>query len=303
MEMIPQILLFETIFNIMEKPFDKQISLEDFKSEISNNIISFMNSSELFNGTDFIAVFLSSDNLEPKEQLKKGISAIDLGNCTQIIKKHYNISEDENLIIVNMESKNNKNNIDNDDSSFDIGKNNQIEIYDFSGRKLDLSVCKEGIKIMKYIKDVEKLDIQSAFNLANIGVDVFNASDDYFNDICHNYENSDGKDIIIKDRRNDIYQNVSFCQKGCKYNGIDYDLVTANCICDSSFLQNNIEYNNTKEENNKEEKLNFRELKESILLNLFNFNINVLYCYNLVFNLKLLKRNIGFFCMVFLFFL
>ena len=262
-----------------------------------------MNSSELYNGTDFIAVFLSSDNLEPKEQLKKGISAIDLGNCTKIIKEHYNISEDENLIIVNMESKNNKDNIGNDDSSFDIGKNNQIEIYDFSGRKLDLSVCQEGIRIMKYIKDVEKLDIQSAFNLANIGVDVFNASDDYFNDICHNYENSDGKDIIIKDRRNDIYQNVTFCQKGCKYNGIDYDLVTANCICDSSFLQNNLEHNNTKEENNKEEKLNFRELKESILLNLFNFNINVLYCYNLVFNLKLLKRNIGFFCMIFLFFL
>ena len=45
-----------------------------------------MNSSSLINGSDFIAVVLSSDEIEPKEQIKKGISAIDLGNCTEQIK-------------------------------------------------------------------------------------------------------------------------------------------------------------------------------------------------------------------------
>ena len=297
-----------TFNNVSEKQYIKKISLEEFKSDLSNNIKTLLNSSEPFNGSDFMAIVLSSDNFEPKEQLKKGISAVDLGNCIKIIKDHYNISEDENLIIVNMESKNTKNKIDNNDNSLDIRKNTQIEIYDFSGNKLDLSVCKEDIKIIQYIKDIEELDIQSAINLANIGVDVFNASDDYFNDICHNYENNKGKDIIIKDRRNDIYQNVSFCQIGCKYYGIDYTYFAANCICNSSFLQSNIENNNnnnnkTNEENNNEEKLNFSDLKESILSNLFNFNINVIYCYNVVFNLKLLKHNIGFFTMIFLFFL
>ena len=65
-----------------------------------------MNNSSIINGSDFIAVFLTTDKMEPEEQIKKGISAIDLGGCTQIIKGYYNISENESLIILNMESKN-----------------------------------------------------------------------------------------------------------------------------------------------------------------------------------------------------
>ena len=69
-----------------------------------------MNSSSLINGSDFIAVVLSSDEIDPKEQIKKGISAIDLGNCTEQIKEYYNISKDESLIILNMESKRDESN-------------------------------------------------------------------------------------------------------------------------------------------------------------------------------------------------
>ena len=95
--------------------------------------------------------------------------------------------------------------------SFNLGKNAQVEVYDSLGNKLDLSVCKENIKIMKYIGDVEELNIDSAKSLANQGVDVFNANDDFFNDICQSYDNNNGTDIVIKDRRADIYQNASFC--------------------------------------------------------------------------------------------
>ena len=55
---------------------------------------------------------------------------------------------------------------------------------------------------MQYIKDVKELNIEESIKLADKGIDVFNANDVYFNGICH--ENIDGKDIIIKDRRNDI---------------------------------------------------------------------------------------------------
>ena len=217
-------------------PIGQNTSSSEFKSQISNNITAFVNSSKVYNGSDFIAVILTTDDLDPKEQLKKGISAIDLGNCTQTIKEHYNISDDESLIVLNMESKKNESSKKEDDKSFDLGKNVQIEVYDKSGRKLNLSIC-EDIKVMKYIGDVEELDIQSAMNLASKGIDVFNPTDDYFNDICKNYDNNDGKDIIIQDRRTDIYQNVSFCQKGCEYDGMNYELMTANCICDSNSLQ------------------------------------------------------------------
>ena len=287
------------------KTFDQTTSSTEFKSQITKNITNYLNSSTLINGSDFIAVIFSSDNLDPKEQLKKGISAIDLGNCTQTLKEHYNISNEESLIILNMESKRNESKEEDkndNDKSFDLGKNVQVEVYDMSGRKLDLSVCKENIKVMKYIGDVEELNIDSAMSLGEKGIDVFNASDEFFNDICHNYNNTDGIDIIIKDRRTDIYQNVSFCQDGCTYTGMDYELMTANCICDSSILQNELN-NNTKKENSKEEELSFNSMKDSLLKSLFPFNLDVIHCYNLVINLKILKNNIGFYFMFVMFIL
>ena len=75
---------------------------------------------------------------------------MDLGKCTNVLKEHYNISENENLIIMNMEMKNDKNeDNNNDDNSFILRKNTQLEVYDYSGRKLNLSICNENIKIMK----------------------------------------------------------------------------------------------------------------------------------------------------------
>ena len=100
-----------------------------------------------------------------------------------------------------MESKNNKSEKNENDKSFDLGKTNQIELYDYSRNKLNLSICKEDIKIMKYIGDVEELNIESAKDLSEQGIDVFNASDKFFNDLCHYYDNKDGKDIILNDRR------------------------------------------------------------------------------------------------------
>ena len=167
---------------------------------------------------------------------------------------------------------------------------------------MDLSVCKENIKIMKYIGDVvEELDINSAMSLSKQGIDIFNANDSFFNDLCHKYDNVDGKDIIINDRRKDIYQNVTFCQDGCMYNGMDYELMIANCICDSSSLQG--EKNITEDKKIDSETLNFKSITKSFISNLLDFNIDVIYCYNLVFNFKALIKNIGFICLFIMFIL
>ena len=146
---------------------------------------------------------------------------------------------------------------------------------------------------MKYIGDVEELNIESAMGLSEQGIDVFNAADSFFNDICCPYDNTDGKDIILNDRRNDLFQNISFCQDGCTYAGINYDLMAANCLCNSSFLQVN---NNTKNEQNKES-VNFKSLANSFISNLLSFNIDVLKCYNLALDFKILVHNIGFYCL------
>ena len=61
------------------KTLIEEISVSEFKSQIMDNILEFVNSSKIINGSDFLAIVLSSDDMDPKEQIKKGISALDLG--------------------------------------------------------------------------------------------------------------------------------------------------------------------------------------------------------------------------------
>ena len=279
---------------------EKEIKLSDFKNKIFSNINSFVNTTHCINGTNFIGMALSSDNMDPEEQIKNGISAIDLGNCTEIIKEYYNISKNENLMILNIETKNISNS--NNDNYFNLGKNTQLEIYDVSGRELDLSVCKDDIKVMKYIGDVKELKIQSAISLSEQGIDVFNARDAFFNDICHPYDDPDGRDITLNDRRTDIYQNATFCQVGCSYLGMNYNLMVANCKCNSRLIQG--EQKNVTENGVSKPEINrFKEFTKSFISNLIDFNFEVLRCYNLALNNKIIIHNIGFFSLFSMFLL
>ena len=83
------------------------------------------------------------------------------------------------------------------------------------------------------------------------------------------------------------------------YSGMNYELMTANCICNSSLLQSISDTNDTINEN-KDEIVSFKTLTKSIIENLFDFNIEVIKCYNLVFNKKILYNNIGFYFMAFM---
>ena len=286
--------------------YDK-ISHTEFKDLFLNDMNKFLNSSALINGSDFLVVVLSSDDINLQEQINHEISSFDFGSCTEEIKEYYNISKNESLIILNMEIKRNETKI-NEEKNFnknivDVGKTSQIEIYDKSGSELDLSVCNQKIKIMKYIGDlIDELNLNLAKKYANNGIDIFDPNDKYFNSICHEYNNNDGKDIAISDRIADIYKNVIFCEKGCSYEGINYDLLVANCICDSSIMKSNMDNNNSNIYYNKvREKINFDSIKKSFIANLFDFNLDALYCYNLVFNIKILKNNIGFYCLFMMF--
>ena len=290
----------ESIF----EDFDSKISLTEFKNQIKNDIVSYVNSSKVISGENFLAMISSSDNMNPENQIKNGISAVDLGNCTNIIKEYYNISKEESFIVLNIESKNDIQYITNNyDKSFILGKNSQIEIYDYSGRRLNLSVCQKEIKILKYLGDVDKnkLDLESAKIFSNQDIDVFDPEDDFFNDLCHNYNDLYGRDIIINDRRNDIYQNATFCQIGCEYNGIIFELNAADCLCNSNYLQE--EGYNIASINSVIEVKFFKNISKVFLESLLDFNFGVLRCYNLVINTKILIHNIGFYCFSSMFFM
>ena len=269
-------------------------NLDEFKNQVLQNLSSYINSSSFYNGSDFIAKILSSNNTD---QIKIGFSEIYLGICPKILKDYYNISKEEDLIFLIIESKNNemKKNESKDEDSFHLGINILLNIFDISGRKLDLSFCDNLLKITHDISELKEIDIQSAMKYAKQGIDVFNASDDFFNDLCHPYDDEDGKDIIIKDRRDDIYQNATFCQIGCNYLDVDYNLIQVSCLCNSNYLQGELD-NKTVGDKGINELINFKTLKNTFKENMFISNLNVIYCYNLIFDTKFLKINIGFYC-------
>ena len=84
------------------KNSDGTTSISEFKTQFLSDMSSYVNSSKVINGTNFVAVVLSSDEMDPEKQIKRGISAVNLGNCTEVLKEHYNIPSEENLIVLNM---------------------------------------------------------------------------------------------------------------------------------------------------------------------------------------------------------
>ena len=115
----------------------------------------------------------------------------------------------------------------------------------------------------------------------NSGIDIFNKSSEFFNDICSTFSSENGTDVPIKDRQNDYYQDISLCQEGCVYNGYDREKNKINCDCNKN---NNVDQNEKKFEN----KVNL----------LSNSNLKVLKCFYLNKNFKTLLKNYGNFVFV-----
>ena len=269
--------------SICPNKLNENITKIEFKENLTNNILC-IDSSSIINGFDFIGLILSSDKDSQQKEINKGISGLDLDNCVTELKAYYNLNDDQNLIVIKSKSKESEN------------EAVTLEIYDNTGRKLDIAKCKSKIKVTKNLELVEGIDIQTAKEFSEQGIDVFNAEDKFFNDICHPFNSKDGIDITLSDRRKDIFQNFTFCQNGCSYDGIDFNLSVANCICDASILQE-ISSEDTEKKDNNNDKINLNNIVNSFANNLLDFNFKVVMCYNLVFNINLLKNNYGFYSM------
>ena len=195
---------------------------------------------------------------------------LDLANCPQRLKEKYKIPDDKPLVILKMD-------VPRD------GQTNQLAyaFYHYlTGERLNLDVCKEEvITVLVPMNNTEGVNITQAKELAEIGVDVYNSSDPFFNDICFEYTAKNGKDVTLEDRRKNYYQNVSFCEEGCEYMGVNLETEEANCSCQvkTDFLAEILDNPITGD---------FLEL-----INTANFEVIV--CYQKVFDFSYWINNIG----------
>ena len=224
-------------------------------------------------------IFQISEITQQLNPLYQNISFINLEECENRIKEKYNIPSNKSLIIFKIDIKDN--NL--------LSTNVQYEVFNpINYQKIDLSICSDisiSIEIPLELDD----NILSLYkNLDELGYNLFNPNDKFYNDICTPYTTENGTDIILSDRKNDIYKpnsNISLCQFGCEFDSYNTENKKVKCQC-------SVQTNETNFVSSKNENI-LNKVKESFY-NTFKFsNFFVVKCYKLLLNFKDYKTNIG----------
>ena len=203
---------------------------------------------------------------------------LNLGQCEHNLKSDFSIPENNSLYILEIITEEIGMKIPKIDYEiyYPLYENNKLE-------KLELNSCKgEKIDISIPVKIDEELD-------------KHNSCSDYYNNICSKTKSQSGTDISLNDRRNEfVDNNLTLCEENCKLVEYNYNKEKAKCSCD-------IKTSIASYEDIKFDKKAF--FKSFIDINNI-FNIKILKCYKIVFKIKELKKNYGFFiiCFVILFY-
>ena len=250
---------------------------------------------ETFNGENTI---INTNNVKiqiskvDEQKNYQDLSNIDLGECEEKLKLKYCKSEEDSLIILKFDIV-----PENEKSTFVV-----YEIYDpYTLSKIDLNECEESNVVMNIPIELDS-EIEEIYDLlSKSGYNLFNDKNEFYNDICATYTTKNGTDILLYDRRMDIYQltvNISLCQEGCEFSSYDLNTKKAKCICQK---KTNINEINSLDISNlqfdKNEMLDrFKEVID-------NSNFRVLKCYQLLLKFNLFIKNIGSIIMTILFIL
>ena len=172
------------------------------------------------------AIFQISLSEEQKSQNKPNISSIDLGECEKKIKRNVEgLKENDELIIFKTDIRD-----DNIKSTYV-----QFEIYHpYTLEKIELDICNNIDININVPVHFEENTQKISQRLNESGYNIFDEGDKFYNDICSKFTTDSGTDIILKDRRNDIYtlaNNISLCQKGCNFQYYNFKLNQAKCKC------------------------------------------------------------------------
>ena len=247
-----------------------------------NKLITNINIIELNSGDDKSINFnnkqiiLTSTTNQKINEDKNNIT-MDLGQCENKLKNNYNISYNNSLYILQIISEEKGMKIPKLEYEIYYPLNNDEEL-----KKLNLTYCKDS-----------KIDISISVKIDG-QLDKYNSSSDYYNNICYKTSSESGTDISLNDRRNEfVNNNITLCEENCEL--IDYDYIKAKAKCSCDIKTSISSYDDIKFNKNDFFK-SFIDIKNI-------FNIEVMKCYKIVFKIKELKKNFGFFIIGFVFIL
>ena len=193
----------------------------------------------------------------------------DLGECEQILRTQYNLSDNITLII-------------NETNNNNINRRRRgpmsIEVYEpINNTKLNLSLCNNA-----------RFRVDISVNIDERDLFKYDKNSSYYNDICFTYTSEKGTDVILNDRRKEfIRNNMSLCERNCNYRGYDMDSKNAKCDCEIVAENSN---SDTVSESESDDDENFF----NNFINITSIsNIEVLNCYKNIFTKDGLIKNCG----------
>ena len=216
--------------NLVNNTDNKEELIKSLNEFIENgiNLDYIDNNEELIILKDEITIAFTSTSIQ-KINENSNSSTINLGKCEKELKNVYNISEESNLYMLKIDTK-------------QIGKNYpKIEyevFYPLENGKieiLNLSFC-NGIDIELSIPVI-----------INDTIDKYNPKANYYNDICSKATSESNTDIPLCDRRDEfISNNMSLCEDNCELTGYDYNYKKAKCSCNvkTTLSLDNVESDN-----------------------------------------------------------
>ena len=124
------------------------------------------------------------------------LSSVDLGQCESLLKTQEGLADEEDFLMVKVDLKNK------DSSATYV----QYEIYNpLSLELVSLDICDDITVSIKVPVDLPDETDSLYSNLEQMGHQLFNISDSFYNDICVTYTAENGADIGLKGRKEIIY--------------------------------------------------------------------------------------------------
>ena len=249
-----------------------------------------------------ISIELSSVKLELEKILNfaKGIipktedgqptsSGVDLSECQAILKKKYNLPEEEDLLVIKADT------LEELNLTEYLGIETNYQLFSYSlGAFLPLSACKDenaSVTVTNpfiFNDPLYPLQSKKTSSVLSNGYDAFDAYSPFYNDICTPFTNENGNDVLLDARRKDYYnENINICESGCIFIGYNTKSMTYICKCNIKTTPGESAGEYTGEIVERSLPENFKDLISK------RSNIEVFKCASNVFSAEGQKKNFG----------
>ena len=222
---------------------DEAIIKNDINNYVGHGQIYNLQNSQIIVGNN-ISIELSSVKLELEKitklftktettttTTKQNTSIIDLSSCQTILKKKYGLPDEEDLMVL-------KGDILQQLSEQYLS--NQVEYQLFStsiGAFLPLNDCKEANTYTTVYNPFNVSNLLGSFKSKTVAAvngkhNPYDINSPFYNDICTEFTNENGNDVLLDDRRADYFnEEFNLCEEGCKFIGYNETIEMYTCNC------------------------------------------------------------------------